>query len=232
MNVGIQPHACTTSNTMSLGQTVIKRETTVAQLKSVIFDFDSTLSDPQYLDRLGKWAIADKLDICLAMTQSEIIANFGGAQRIAQLDTMLKSLEDRQVHLMILSLGRTECMIAQLKAVRLLHYFRTEDIFGRDSNELRKHNSGRVLCKAALIQALRHNYNWLSHEVLFVDDSLTHIDAVRLGVMRTKNGKVIDVVPSDEAPICRTLLVADEDKTGMTQEEMLYVCAMLEPLSS
>eukprot|EP00277_Geminigera_cryophila_P021704 CAMPEP_0179472782 /NCGR_PEP_ID=MMETSP0799-20121207/52700_1 /TAXON_ID=46947 /ORGANISM="Geminigera cryophila, Strain CCMP2564" /LENGTH=219 /DNA_ID=CAMNT_0021281113 /DNA_START=55 /DNA_END=713 /DNA_ORIENTATION=+ len=192
------------------------------------------LYDPQYLDRLGKWAIADKLDICLAMTQSEIIANFGGAQRIAQLDTMLKSLEDRQVHLMILSLGRTECMIAQLKAVRLLHYFRTEDIFGRDSNELRKHNSGESLVQGSTDPGTspRHNYNWLSHEVLFVDDSVTHIDAVRLGVMRTKNGKVIDVVPSDEAPICRTLLVADDDKTGMTQEEMLYVCAMLEPLSS
>ena len=40
-----------------------------APLKCVVFDFDSTLSRPQFLERFGKWAIADKADVFLSMTE-------------------------------------------------------------------------------------------------------------------------------------------------------------------
>lgn len=37
-------------------------------LSCVVFDYDSTLSVPQYLERFGKWAIADKAEIFLDMS--------------------------------------------------------------------------------------------------------------------------------------------------------------------
>jgi hypothetical protein len=40
-------------------------------VRCVILDFDSTISAPQYLERFGKWAIADKAEIlksqCLSL---------------------------------------------------------------------------------------------------------------------------------------------------------------------
>jgi hypothetical protein len=42
-----------------------------APVRCVILDFDSTISAPQYLERFGKWAIADKAEIqesqCLSL---------------------------------------------------------------------------------------------------------------------------------------------------------------------
>ena len=42
-------------------------------VRCVIFDFDSTISAPQYLERFGKWAIADKAEIMLSMSHEEIV---------------------------------------------------------------------------------------------------------------------------------------------------------------
>lgn len=211
---------------MSLGQTAMNTEK--ARLKCVIFDFDSTLSAPKYLHRFGKWAIADKIDVFLKMTPQEIISNFGGPQRIAELDTMLKTLRDRDTHLMIISLGRTECIISHLNSIQLLHYFQKEDIYGRDSDDLRKRKCGTLYCKASLILALMQRNHWDPHEVLFVDDSETHVQAARLGAMRTKEGVVLELKDPRHAPVCKTLLVADHDHSGMTQEEMRRVCAFLQ----
>ena len=136
-------------------------------VRCVIFDFDSTISAPQYLERFGKWAIADKAEIMLSMSHEEIVSNFGGQERLAQLQRMLQCLSDRGTHLLIISLGRTECIAAHLKAVNLLRYFPSEHIYGRDSPDLRKHRCGGLFCKALLILELMTRASWLPHEVCF-----------------------------------------------------------------
>ena len=93
--------------------------------------------------------------------------NFGGQERLAQLQRMLQCLSDRGTHLLIISLGRTECIAAHLKAVNLLRYFPSEHIYGRDSPDLRKHRCGGLFCKALLILELMTRASWLPHEVCF-----------------------------------------------------------------
>ena len=90
----------------------------------------------------------------LNMTPAEIVANFGGKERIARLELMLQRLSAAGTRLMIISLGRTECIAAHLKAVNLLRHFKEEDIYGRDSPDLRKHRCGGLFCKALLILEL------------------------------------------------------------------------------
>ena len=80
---------------------------------------------------------------------------------------MLQCLSDRGTHLLIISLGRTECIAAHLKAVNLLRYFPSEHIYGRDSPDLRKHRCGGLFCKALLILELMTRASWLPHEVCF-----------------------------------------------------------------
>ena len=103
----------------------------------------------------------------LNMTPAEIVANFGGQERIARLELMLQRLSAAGTRLMIISLGRTECIAAHLKAVNLLRYFKGEDIYGRDSPDLRKHRCGGLFCKALLILEIMTRAQWLSDEASF-----------------------------------------------------------------
>ena len=200
-------------------------------LRCVIFDFDSTLSCPTFIARFGRFAIADKRDVFMNMTPPEIVENFGGTARLEHLTSMLQRLRDLQVHLMIISLGRTECIIAHLAAVHLLPFFSAEDIYGRDSEALKRHNIryarkdetvGTLFCKAALILAIMTRFQWTSDDVLFVDDSTAHIQAARDGAMTTKDGHRHELWPGT---ICQTLLVANEgDDRGLAAHEMEHVC--------
>ena len=74
-------------------------------LRCVVFDFDSTLSTPQYLERFGCWAIADKAIVCAEMTEAEIWANLGGRDRVALLKRTLATLRADGVALYVASLG-------------------------------------------------------------------------------------------------------------------------------
>ena len=103
----------------------------------------------------------------LNMTPAEIVANFGGQERIARLELMLQRLSAAGTRLMIISLGRSECIAAHLKAVNLLRYFKEEDIYGRDSPDLRKHRCGGLFCKALLILELMARAQWLPDEASF-----------------------------------------------------------------
>ena len=103
----------------------------------------------------------------LNMTPAEIVANFGGQERVARLELMLQRLSAAGTRLMIISLGRTECIAAHLKAVNLLRYFKEEDIYGRDSPDLRKHRCGGLFCKALLILELMARAQWRSDEASF-----------------------------------------------------------------
>jgi hypothetical protein len=103
----------------------------------------------------------------LNMSPAEIVANFGGQERVARLERMLQRLCAAGTRLMIISLGRTECIAAHLKAVNLLRYFKGEDIYGRDSPDLRKHRCGGLFCKALLILEIMTRAQWLSDEASF-----------------------------------------------------------------
>ena len=77
----------------------------VARYACVVFDFDSTLSSPVFLQRFGRWAIADKPKILSAMTKEEIVANFGGHDRLCRLRKMMSALAEAHVHMLIISIG-------------------------------------------------------------------------------------------------------------------------------
>ena len=46
--------------------------------RCLVLDFDSTISTPTFLERLNKWAVADKPDVFSSMTEEEVVLNFGG----------------------------------------------------------------------------------------------------------------------------------------------------------
>mmetsp|Transcript_7762 Transcript_7762/g.32117 ORF Transcript_7762/g.32117 Transcript_7762/m.32117 type:complete len:166 (-) Transcript_7762:275-772(-) len=137
----------------------------------VVLDFDSTLTAPIFLERARAWAIADKPELLATMGPEELVANFGGAARIAALDALLGALRE----LCIVSIGYKRAIVPQLRGVGLLRHFDAARIFGQDSRELR--SVGYV--KADLIAALAAEHGWAPADILFVDDSEEHVDAAR-----------------------------------------------------
>lgn len=131
----------------------------------VVFDFDSTLSAPRFVR--GQWLIADKPELLNSLSREEHVANFGGAQRVSQLESMLSQIKDKGVFVCVVSLGFTTAIIPALKTVGLLKYF--DRIYGQDSEELRRHN----FVKADLIATFAQTHT------LFVDDSRQHIEKAR-----------------------------------------------------
>ncbi|EOD24782.1 hypothetical protein EMIHUDRAFT_254707 [Emiliania huxleyi CCMP1516] len=139
-----------------------------SQQAALVLDFDSTLSTPTWLSRAQQWAVADNLPLFESMDEAEIIANLGGAARLATLHTLLGALEASGVVLHIVSIGRKAAIVPHLRAARLLPYFGE-----RDCEELR--SLGFV--KGRLIKRIMHARGWAHAEVLFVDDSQEHLDA-------------------------------------------------------
>lgn len=165
------------------------------QPAAVFFDFDSTLSTPQYLERAKDYALADRPKLCSSMTAAEILANFGGRGRVARVAAMLRHLESRGLALFVISLGFTQAIRHHLSSVGLGNYFQVDRIFGQDSEELSEVGHR----KALLIQRLMQFNEWPRERALFVDDSKEHIQLCR------------------EVGACRTLLVRGQ---GLGLEEM------------
>mmetsp|Transcript_118592 Transcript_118592/g.382888 ORF Transcript_118592/g.382888 Transcript_118592/m.382888 type:complete len:447 (+) Transcript_118592:73-1413(+) len=141
--------------------------------RGVFFDFDSTLTTPIKLPRFHRHAVADRPDIFASMTSEEIIANFGGRQRIARLATLFRSLAETGTELFIVSIGfRDSCIIPHLRAVGLAKFFLAENIYGQDSEALRS----REFAKGRLIASLMTERGWEPNEVLFIDDSARHVE--------------------------------------------------------
>lgn len=67
--------------------------------------------------------MADNLPLFESMDEAEIIANLGGAARLATLHTLLGALEASGVVLHIVSIGRKAAIVPHLRAARLLPYF-------------------------------------------------------------------------------------------------------------
>jgi len=139
---------------------------------AVFFDFDSTLSIPQFLERAQDYALADRRGLCSSMTPSEVIANFGGHARITRLMAMLRRLCRRGVAIYIISLGFVEPIRFHLTSVGLSDYFPEGRIFGQDSVELSEvwHQKGR------LIQRLMKMHDLEFNRCLFVDDDDRHVN--------------------------------------------------------
>lgn len=139
---------------------------------AVFFDFDSTLSIPQFLERAQDYALADRRGLCSSMTPSEVIANFGGHARITRLMAMLRRLCRRGVAIYIISLGFVEPIRFHLTSVGLGDYFPEGRIFGQDSVELSEvwHQKGR------LIQRLMKMHDLEFNRCLFVDDDDRHVN--------------------------------------------------------
>ena len=160
-------------------------------IKALVLDFDSTISTPTFLKRTNCWCVADNVALFNSMSHEEIVANFGGASRIAALGALLKSLAEQGIVLHIVSIGYKAAIVPHLKAVELLQFFDVERIWGQDCQPLR----GFGFVKGMLIQELIMKPNdWKSDDVLFVDDSKDHIDKA--------------------APTCRTLLVTSKATVG------------------
>eukprot|EP00658_Telonema_sp_P-2_P069103 TRINITY_DN58190_c0_g1_i1.p3 TRINITY_DN58190_c0_g1~~TRINITY_DN58190_c0_g1_i1.p3 ORF type:complete len:130 (+),score=32.15 TRINITY_DN58190_c0_g1_i1:156-545(+) len=109
------------------------------QVRGLVLDFDSTISCPTFLDRLGKWAIADNLAVFAAMTLDEIVANFGGRQRVEALARFLEGICAAGVELFIISIGHKAAIVPHLQAVGLAGWF--DDgarVVGQDCAELRE----------------------------------------------------------------------------------------------
>ena len=108
-----------------------------APIKAIFLDFDSTISTPTFLHRAQVWAVADNVKLFHSMSEQEIIANFGGAERIAALTSLLSDLETAGVRLHIISIGHKVAIVPHLRAVGLLRFFAEENIWGQDCPELR-----------------------------------------------------------------------------------------------
>ncbi|OLQ07169.1 hypothetical protein AK812_SmicGene9514 [Symbiodinium microadriaticum] len=106
----------------------------------------------------------------------EILANFGGRQRLARLGQVFEELTKMGCELFIVSIGfRDSCILPHLQAVGLEQHFKPENVFGQDSKALQE----RGFVKGRLIADLMSDPSrgWLPTEALFVDDSVRHTEA-------------------------------------------------------
>mmetsp|Transcript_23925 Transcript_23925/g.60807 ORF Transcript_23925/g.60807 Transcript_23925/m.60807 type:complete len:189 (-) Transcript_23925:34-600(-) len=144
-------------------------------IKALVLDFDSTISTPTFLERANQWAVADNVPLFESMSAEERVANFGGKARIEQLASCLKDLKAASVELFIVSIGYKAAFVPHLQSVGLLAFFEPERLYGQDSPELRA--TGFV--KGELIAQIMRARGWAHEDVLFVDDSLAHIEKAR-----------------------------------------------------
>lgn len=141
--------------------------------RGVFFDFDSTITTPIKIQRFHRHAIADRVDIFSAMTGEEIVANFGGRQRLQRLVELFGVLREAGCELFIVSIGFRDSIIPHLKAVGLIKFFSLENIYGQDSPGMQTFNCA----KGRLIATIMSERGWGPEDALFIDDSAKHIDA-------------------------------------------------------
>jgi hypothetical protein len=140
-------------------------------VKAMVFDFDSTISQPHKIPRFAQWAIADKVDIMSTMTSAEIVTNFGGKERISALSVFFSALQASGIELFIISIGFKIALVPHLDHVGLSSYFQSDRIWGQDCAELR----AVKYVKAQLIHHIMTQNGWIKTDLLFVDDSASHI---------------------------------------------------------
>ena len=159
-------------------------------IKALFLDFDSTISTPIFLQRANMWCVADNVELFRSMSPEEIVANFGGSERIEVIKALLTDLSARGVVLYIVSIGHKVAIMPHLHRAGLLTFFEPKRIFGQDCAELRNVN----FVKGVLIDQLMKKEGLMHGNALFVDDSLGHIEKA--------------------SSVCRTLLVESKHTVG------------------
>ena len=66
-------------------------------MRAVFFDFDSTLTSPVRIERTGRWAVSDDVALFASMSTAEVLSNFGGAERLEKLSSLLRALASFRV---------------------------------------------------------------------------------------------------------------------------------------
>mmetsp|Transcript_20077 Transcript_20077/g.46160 ORF Transcript_20077/g.46160 Transcript_20077/m.46160 type:complete len:222 (+) Transcript_20077:35-700(+) len=162
--------------------------------KAYFFDFDSTLSVCTFLQARGTYAVADKTELFAQMSTAEIIQNFGGQERIRQLDELLTYLGSRDITLFIISIGFIKAIRPHLEAIGLAHHFQT--MWGQDSPELQEVK----FTKGLLIEKIMKVHGWARDDCVFIDDSKDHIDKCnKLNVCETFHVKQSGLTEADLA---------------------------------
>ena len=127
--------------------------TTAPPIKAIFLDFDSTISTPIFIKRANCWAIAINKALFETMSQEEIVANFGGPQRIATMHELFTALKVAGVTLHIISIGVKALIVPHLRAVGLLQHFDEALIWGQDCKDLRSCNFVKGLLIAKIMKA-------------------------------------------------------------------------------
>lgn len=136
------------------------------------FDFDGTLSTPQFVQRANDYAVCDRVELCCSLSEAEVVANFGGPARVEDVTEMFSRLEENGVTLFIISLGFTRAILHHLSSLGLSRFFRRERIFGQESERMLQVRHK----KASLIQLLLLEHGWKKSQALFVDDDNRHLE--------------------------------------------------------
>lgn len=97
--------------------------------------------------------VADNVPLFRSMTTEERVANFGGTERIAQLDALLDRARAANVRVYIVSIGYRTAFVPHLESVGLLRHFDDANIYGQDCSELRQESFVKGQLIAKIMQA-------------------------------------------------------------------------------
>jgi len=134
-------------------------------MKALFLDYDNTISAPALIIRDGQtgFAISDNVELCLSMSQPEIMANFGGASRVQTLRAFFDYMQAAGVELFIISSGNSKAFLAHLGAVGLREFFPESHVYDNVEN------------KAEIIDQKMCDTSWTFGDVMFVDDMDKHV---------------------------------------------------------
>ena len=124
--------------------------------------------------------VADDVALFSSMSTDERVANFGGPARIARLNALLTTATAAGVRPYIVSIGRRAAFVPHLEDVGLLGHFEVGDIYGQDSEELRRER----FVKGQLIAQLMRANGW-SHEQVCAPRALQRMDSDQAGSVRS-----------------------------------------------
>lgn len=168
-------------------------EKTQKPLRIVFYDFDQTLSVIHiFHETRGAEDVSGEND-------QFFLDAFGGEERIDRLKKHFERLAQAEVKCIIVSYGYTAVIKESLTRTGLIGFFKTEAIFGRDSEALTRFKGKKHKVISEEMDSESISYE----EAFFVDDSKKNIDEC------------------EEAETCRILHV--HERRGLTEEDLLFL---------
>lgn len=178
-----------------------------SSVQLVFYDFDQTISKLHLYERLdgGDTAALEKL------TDHELIAVFGGEDRVAALHTHFSLLRSANITMGIVSMNYVTVIKKALDRIgRLGQFFCAESIIGRDSDIMRQANNNKGDVISQLMQRNGIGYD----QALFVDDSAQNIKQAQgiCSTMRVSAQRGMDAgnMRDIEQRIDRTKAIAED----------------------